>query len=291
MISELMWRMTFRCNKRCKYCFNEVFDDKVNHLCEEKMDLEYLKKFVERFGVKKVYLSGGEPAVEEGLEGIIKEISTFSKVVLFTNGLLFEKYNVGEISAMPLSAINTTVDLYDIINYSAYFNNLMKNFKLIKLQNPNMKVNVQIMIDNQYYEVVDSVGYDCMKSNTDRILWQPLTVPANSPLYATTLEGMRPEKAERIICDLKKRNQGEMADHITNLAEVIGDTGAKKCLMGKEYITMNPDMSISICPHINNHYINEQELLQINESLQPFFCEKFSMRCFSLYSHLKRRFM
>ena len=291
MINELMWRMTYRCNKKCQYCFNEVFEDKVNHFCEEKMDISYLETFVKKFGIQKVYVSGGEPAVVEGLGEILKRISSFAKVILFTNGLLFEKYNFEQIGEMPLDAINTTIDLFDIINSTEHFNSLMEDFKLIKSQNTFTKVNVQIMIDNQYCDVIKTEGYTLMSTVVDRILWQPLTVPANSPLYVTTLEGMSFERVEEIISDLKKRNQGEMFEHITNLSEMLGDLGGKNCLMGRRYITMNPDMSINICPHINDYLVTEQELMDIEEQSRPFLCEKFSMRCFSLYSHLKRRFI
>lgn len=291
MINELMWRITYRCNKKCQYCFNEIFEDKVNHLCEEKIDIDYLERFVEKFGIKKVYVSGGEPAVIDNLEEVINKISLFAKIVLFTNGLLFEKYDVQQIAEMPIDAINTTIDLSDIINFSEYFEVIMDKFKSVKLSNASMKVNVQIMIDKQYFDVVNSEGFDFMSSVVDRVLWQPLTVTENSPLYSTTLEGIGSKEVEIIIKDLKKRNQGEMFEHITNLSEVLGDLSGKSCLMGRRYVTMNPDMSINICPHINNYMVTEEELMEIDKKSEPFLCEKFSMRCFCLYSHLKRRFM
>lgn len=291
MINELMWRITYRCNKKCQYCFNEIFEDKVNHLCEEKIDIDYLERFVKKFGIKKVYVSGGEPAVIDNLEEVINKISSFATVVLFTNGLLFEKYDFQQIAEMPIDAVNTTIDLADIINFSKHFEVIMDKFKSVKLSNASMKMNVQIMIDKQYFDVVNSDGFKYMSSVVDRVLWQPLTVTEESLLYSTTLEGMDSKDAEKIIVDLKKRNQGEMFEHITNLSEVLGDLGGKSCLMGRKYITMNPDMSINICPHINDYVVTEEELEDIDKKSESFLCEKFSMRCFSLYSHLKRRFM
>lgn len=291
MINELMWRITYRCNKKCQYCFNEIFEDKVNHLCEEKMDISYLERFVNKFGTKKVYISGGEPAVIDNLGEVINKIASFAKVVLFTNGLLFEKYDFQQIAEMPIDAVNTTIDLPHIINFSEHFEFIMDKFKSVKLSNESMKVNVQIMIDNQYFDVVNSEGFKYMSSVVDRVLWQPLTVTEESPLYSSTLEGMDSKEVEKIIVDLKNRNQGEMFEHITNLSEVLGNLAGKNCLMGRRYITMNPDMSINICPHINNYVVTEEELVDIDKKSEPFLCEKFSMRCFSLYSHLKRRFM
>lgn len=290
MISELMWRVTYRCNKKCQYCFNEVFSDKVNHLCIEKLDIEYLEKFVHKFGIKKVYISGGEPAVVDDLERIIERVSRFSGVILFTNGLLFEKYDVDAISIMHLHAINTTIDLQDIVNNTGHFNMLMELFSLLKSKAPDMKVNVQIMIDDNYFDVINSEGYSKMETIVDRVLWQPLTVPRDSSLFAETLEGMPSQKVDMIISDLKRRSQGEMFEHISNLSEVVNNLGAKECLMGIKYITMNPDMSICVCPHRNDYLITENDLEKMINDNKALLCDKFSMRCFSLYSHLKRRF-
>ena len=255
------------------------------------MDISYLESFVKKFGIKKVYVSGGEPAVIDNLGEVINRVASFAKVILFTNGLLFEKYDFQQIAKMSIDAINTTIDLPDIINFSEHFEVIMEKFKSVKLSNEAMRVNVQIMIDKQYFDVVNSEGFKYMSSVVDRVLWQPLTVTKESTLYFTTLEGMDSKEAEIIIEDLKKRNQGEMFEHITNLSEVLDNLTGKSCLMGRRYITMNPDMSLNICPHINNYVITEEELVDIDKKSEPFLCENFSMRCFCLYSHLKRRFM
>lgn len=290
MISELMWRITYRCNKKCEYCFNDVFLDKVDKTCKEKFQIDYIKGFVNRFGIKKIYISGGEPSVVENLPQIIDEVAAFSKVILFTNGYLFEKYNVKRISMMPLDAINITIDLFDIIKKTKHFDSIMNCFVALKETGSNIKINVQIMIDNQYFDVISSDGFKILESIVNRVLWQPLTVPYGSPLYFTTLEGMDNEKANSIIRSLKKNSQGEMFDHIENLSSVINNMCAKECLMGNKYITLNPDMSICICPHMNDVVVTEEELMERILADERFVCERFSMRCFSLYSHLKRRF-
>lgn len=290
MINELMWRLTYQCNKKCSYCFNEVFKDRVDHTCVEKYDVSYLKEFVKKFGVQKVYISGGEPAVINGLDHIITEVSAFSEVVLFTNGYLFEKYSLEEIGQMPLKAVNITVDLSDIIRKTPYFLKTMEKFKMLKKLSSKMKVNVQIMIDNQYFDVINSQGFKIMSSIVDRILWQPLTLPKANRLFETTLEGMSFQDAERILNSLKENSQGEMLEHIDNLSEAIRSIGTKKCQMGRKYITINPDMSICICPHMNDVIVSEQELFDIVSNSNDFECDRFSIRCFSLYSHLKRRF-
>lgn len=290
MINELMWRITYRCNKQCQYCFNEVFSDKVNHLCEERLDIDYIVFFIKKLGITKVYISGGEPAVVDGLDDIAKKIALHSKVILFTNGLLFDRYDINTIGAMPIDAINTTIDIKDILEKTLNFQSLMSEFNGLRTINPLLKLNVQLMIDDSYFNVVGSEGYKILCSCVNRVLWQPLTVPINNSLYIHTLEGMNEDQAKTIVDNLKMNSQGEMLDHICNLESVLNDLGPKKCQMGQKYITMNPDMSLSLCPHINDYFITEDELMSIVDNAKPFLCDRFSMRCFSLYSHLLRRY-
>ena len=91
MIDELMIRVTYRCNQNCEFCFNNIFDDKVDYKTKEKLDIGVIQKFVKDNGVKIIYISGGEPTVYENIKDFTYEMSKLGKVFYFTNGLLLDK--------------------------------------------------------------------------------------------------------------------------------------------------------------------------------------------------------
>lgn len=125
-------------------------------------------------------------------------------------------------------------------------------------------------------------------STLDRVFWQPLTVPQNSELYSSTLEGMRIELVEKILSHVEKSENKEMQSHVYYIRQVLQKhTSAVRCSMGYSYITLNPDLSLNVCPHDNSKSI---PMDRFRETFSCMMCDKLSMRYVCLYSHLKRRY-
>lgn len=289
MVHELLWRITFRCNMRCSFCFNDVFQDKVDKTVIENYDWTRLDAFLRQYQIQKVYLSGGEPAVVDCLPDIIAKLATTVDVVIFSNGLFLNRYTPEQIALMPLKGINVSLNNAAIIKQSPALLRTLDVIRHIRLIGCHTKVNTQLMIDSHYFDLLASKGYDLTWNKFDRILWQPLVVPVDHPLYPITLQGMKPSQTEAILDHLEQESKDEMVQHVRYIRKVYRGHGytCAECLMGSVYLTMNPDMTINKCPHINQP---GQPIDCYIPTTDPICCDRLSMRCVCLYSHLCRRY-
>lgn len=286
MIHELLWRITYKCDKNCSFCFNKAFESKVNYGTTECTDLNRVLRFVRVHNIEKVYLSGGEPAMAPQLPEAVRQLATLAKVAIFTNGLLLKRYNPEEIAKLPLSAINISIPLEDIQSGSPWFWKLMDKLELLREQNAEIRLNTQLMITPDYFAVCEHPNFQFLSKKIDRIFWQPLTVPADHPLYADTIESVAAEEAALILAAVGNSSNPEMSEHSKYIHQVLEGKTCVNCQMGKDYITLNPDLTISLCPHKNDFTVPIERFSEI--AAQP--CNDLSMRCVCLYSHLKRRY-
>lgn len=288
MIHELLWRITYRCNRNCPFCFNRVFEDKVDFEKAEINDLDRVLNFVERHGIEKVYISGGEPTLVKQLPDAIGAVANLAKVTVFTNGSFLKAYSPREIAGMHISAINVSIDQNDILNSTPWLSALLENARKVKMLEPQIRINTQLMIDRNYFSVTQHPGFSAVQDTLDRVFWQPLTVPKGNALYSSTLEGMPANLADEILVHVEKSNNREMESHAGFIRQVLkGKPGDTICHMGHAYITLNPDLSVSLCPHDNRTSIPLDQFEEIHTDMR---CDKLSMRCVCLYSHLKRRY-
>jgi molybdenum cofactor biosynthesis enzyme MoaA len=288
MIDELMIRVTYRCNQNCEFCFNNIFDDKVDYKTKEKLDIGVIQKFVKDNGVKIIYISGGEPTVYENIKDFTYEMSKLGKVFYFTNGLLLDKFKDEEISDMGISAINISVYTNEIQKETNTFVRKCDRLSKLKEKYPNIKINAQVMIDESFFDVINSKGFKKMEKIFDRINWQPLAIPKGHRLYKTTLEGMDRNKAKRICEYLEKTGTEKKAN---TLLKILDKEIDEPCLMGIKYITLNPDMTINICPHKNDTKLTIDEFNKIKGKINNSNENCLSMRCVSLQSFLNKKYL
>ena len=62
--------------------------------------------------------------------------------------------------------------------------------------------------------------------------------------------------------------------------------------MGKNYLTINPDMSISLCPHLNEKALTIDEYEKKLKDNCTFFKDPIcrTMRCISLQAFLEKKY-
>jgi hypothetical protein len=51
-MNDLIYRVTFRCNKHCYFCYNDAFDKKVKFDEIEKTDINPLINFIKKNKIK-----------------------------------------------------------------------------------------------------------------------------------------------------------------------------------------------------------------------------------------------
>lgn len=116
-VSLLRLSVTDRCNFRCRYCMPAEGVAKAPH--SDLLSLEQLGDavafLVEHAGVNRVKLTGGEPLVRAGIEGLVRRIAAMPRVrevSLTTNGTLLPRM-AGGLRAAGLARVNVSIDSLD----------------------------------------------------------------------------------------------------------------------------------------------------------------------------------
>lgn len=116
-ITYLRLSVTDRCDLRCRYCMAEAmtFLPRRDVLTLEEMD-EIVSAFVAR-GVTKVRLTGGEPLVRRGVDGLAAAIGRrlgqgLDELTLTTNGVQLDKH-AAALADAGVRRINVSLDTLD----------------------------------------------------------------------------------------------------------------------------------------------------------------------------------
>lgn len=288
MINELLVRVTYKCNKKCEFCFNYVFDDKVQYDMNENMNIETLIHFIKKHKIQKVHLSGGEPTMYKDIYFLVSRLSKFTKVSYFTNGMLFDRFHSDEIATMGIQRIKVSLYNDELLGNTPHYAKMCQNILEVKRKNPSIKFKASIMIDTNFFRVIHSANYQYALEIFDSIKWQPLTVGMDHPLYPTTIECMDSDFRNEIFRVLNTFPDNK----VTAYESVLRNESPNICYMGKNYLTMNPDMSISLCPHLNKETLTIAEYEKVIEEQDIFFNKPTcrTMRCISLQAFLEKKY-
>jgi GTP 3',8-cyclase len=117
---DLRVSVTDRCNFRCGYCMpREAFGPDHAFLPrEEILDFDEIERVVRaavRLGVRKVRLTGGEPLVRRGLEGLVGRLATLEGIddlTLTTNGSLLAA-RAAALAEAGLHRVTVSLDALD----------------------------------------------------------------------------------------------------------------------------------------------------------------------------------
>ncbi len=112
--------MTDRCNFRCTYCMpKEIFNRDYQFLERELLlsfeEIERLTRIFANLGVVKVRLTGGEPLLRKGIEGLIGSLAGVEQIndlTLTTNGSLLAR-KADELAAAGLNRVTVSLDSLD----------------------------------------------------------------------------------------------------------------------------------------------------------------------------------
>ena len=115
-IRDLRISVTDRCNFRCTYCM--PFDEYPWIPAAQVLTFDEIARLVRAFvalGVDKIRLTGGEPLLRPGLEGLVKRLAAIEgldELCLTTNGSLLAQ-KAEPLKAAGLNRINISLDTLD----------------------------------------------------------------------------------------------------------------------------------------------------------------------------------
>jgi GTP 3',8-cyclase len=116
-VRSLRVSVTDRCNFRCRYCMPSGGVPKVVH--SDLLSLEELADLVtwlvQRLGIERIKLTGGEPLVRRGINELVQQIARIPgvhEVSLTTNGSHLQQH-AAELKAAGLARVNVSLDSLD----------------------------------------------------------------------------------------------------------------------------------------------------------------------------------
>ncbi len=140
-----------KCDLRCTYCMPE---DQHFLRREELMTREEIatiaRLFVERYGITKLRLTGGEPLVRPDAVDIVRDMAALPvKLGLTTNALTLHKHLDGLVAA-GLKSINISLDTFDAERFKQIarrdgFDTVWSNIQLALAMGLRVKVNMVVM--------------------------------------------------------------------------------------------------------------------------------------------------
>lgn len=120
-LRDLRVSVTDRCNFRCAYCMpKEVFSSRYRFLQRDRLlrfeELERLARLFAELGVRKLRLTGGEPLLRRGLEGLVERLAGVPGIrdlCLTTNGSLLTRDRARALAAVGLDRVTVSLDGLD----------------------------------------------------------------------------------------------------------------------------------------------------------------------------------
>jgi cyclic pyranopterin phosphate synthase len=119
-LHDLRISVTDRCNLRCPYCMPaEIYGEKYQFLPRPQLltfeEIERLARIFVGLGTEKIRITGGEPLLRHGLDGLIaglSQIPGLTDLTLTTNGYLLAK-QAQALADAGLTRITVSLDSHD----------------------------------------------------------------------------------------------------------------------------------------------------------------------------------
>lgn len=279
---NVLYRTTFRCDKNCYFCYNNVFkENMVDYSCHEESNIEPLIKLIQEKKIDRVSMSGGEPAVREDIIDIISVVSQYAEVKVFSNGLLLKKFDADIIVNSGINKIVLTI-------YDSYLNDsnneleVMEN-KIIQLRKVGIVIDGNMFLDIKYFDkkrVIEEIG---IRQIFDNVRWQPLVLPDSSDGFKNTIIGMDKNERKVIFQDVISENWGEVASYYSMFEKWLEHKKQPlPCTFGKHSYTVEPNLKFSVCPHKSKLHYSADEIdeVLIKDKCVDCLCPQ----CMSIYS-------
>jgi cyclic pyranopterin phosphate synthase len=119
-VRDLRISVTDRCNFRCTYCMpKEIFNHEYEFVARSALlsfeEIDRVARSFVRHGVRKLRLTGGEPLLRKGIEGLIAKLALIPDVedlALTTNGALLAR-KAPDLVAAGLRRVTVSLDSMD----------------------------------------------------------------------------------------------------------------------------------------------------------------------------------
>ncbi len=113
--------VTYRCNLKCDYCYNE--EQRTIHGKDERSKSDWKMKLLElqNMGIQRFDITGGEPLVRMELLPVYEELkANGAQIELITNGTLISDQEIANTIAKSVSRVTVSLDSFDPFEHDYY---------------------------------------------------------------------------------------------------------------------------------------------------------------------------
>lgn len=177
---KLQISLTYRCNLRCKMCSVNLLPQ------EEELSTEQIFRVIEeaqKYGIKEVLLTGGEPLLREDFFKISQYASNRGlRTQITTNGLLIDHSIAQEIANAGISHVNFSLDgleeTNDFFRGRGVFNKVMEATHILnekRRKNHFFSIGIGCTVMDNNVGELSALTKLADDANVDVIIFQPLT--------------------------------------------------------------------------------------------------------------------
>ena len=235
------------CNLNCTYCFYRDYGRTSNSISIENIE----ELLINCPQIEEFYLTGGECFTSPIIEEIIKKLSSYGKVIAFTNGVVLNRYDDEKLKEI-VDKVNTfiiTFDSFDTENYICRdkLSETINTIRKILSINPE-KVEVKVCITEYNYNNLEDIFLKLISEGVKYLSINFIFDIKNSDLHHEVTEL---EKLKKIFKIIEKYSQYFNTNYIEELYDLyINHIINEKfpCQADQEYFFLDSSNNYSICP-------------------------------------------
>ena len=259
-LAELWIYTTLSCNLRCKHCLVSAGKG-----LKDELTTEEIKKIVDEaiaLGVKRFYITGGEPFIKEDIFELIKYITKekHCELIILTNATLFDDNKIAVLEkvkspklVIQVSLEGPNAEIHDKLRGKGSFDKAVKGIKRLTDIGITPIVSTALSKYNEKYIVDTSTFISRLGVKEHNILW--LHAKGRGANNVNELH-VPSEKVAHIMKDLKNvyQEQAIIVDNVESLkVRVRAKRGRKNDLCNNCYekICVNSDGHVYPCASLN----------------------------------------
>lgn len=259
-LDELWIYNTLACNLRCKHCMvsagkrlkNELTTEEIKKIVDEAIEL----------GVKRFYITGGEPFIKDGIFELINYIirEKNRELIILTNATLFDDEKIAALEKLKnpkliiqVSLEGPKAEIHDKLRGKGSFDKAVEGIK--KLVNIGIVPIVSTAINkfNEKHVATTSKFLSKLGVKEHSILWMHTKGRGANNLNELYVPS---ERIARIMKDLRKvyKEQGIIVDNVESLKVRVRTKRGRKndlCNNCYEKICVNSDGHVYPCASLN----------------------------------------
>ncbi len=251
---EVAWEITYRCNLRCPHCYN------LENLGQaEEMSTAQAKEALgklQRFGVEKLKIGGGEPLLREDFFELYRLASSFfSEVGFSTNGLLLERKREQLLEA-GINKVQISLD--DVTEKHDQFRDCPGLFAAIEravtaLQQDDVKINIATTLTTANYQHLNELLQFCRQHKIFR--WKIMKYIPQRRQDQLLLP--RQEYARAVNELLQFKQERDISPEIIVAREfdqikVPSDYNDMQCFGGRSFFSLKPNGKVTPCSYLDD---------------------------------------